>query len=122
MASLNSASNKDDKPLYSSRLINNYLEYIEKFHPEVDISSALKNASIAKYEVEDPAHWFTQHQVDRFHDILAEKTSNPNISREVGRYSASTKASGAVKQYAIGFMSPGAAYWLVEKIQSPSEP
>jgi PAS domain S-box-containing protein len=110
--------NKTDAPLYNSRLIENYLEFLKEFHPEIDIDSILKYAKISRYEIEDPAHWFTQHQVDRFQEILVTKSGNPSISREVGRYAASSKASGAVRQYTLGFISPSAAYWVLEKIAS----
>jgi hypothetical protein len=73
-------------------------------------------AGMSREEVEDPAHWFTQSQVDRFHEVLAEKTGNPNVSREAGRYAASSKASGVLKQYAMSFISPLSAYRLLEKI------
>ena len=121
MSSLNGPANRDDRPLFNSRLIKNYSEYVNKFHPEVDFDSILKCAEMAKYEVEDPAYWFTQSQIERFYNILVEKTGNQNIAREVGRYSAFSKASGTVKQYAMGFMGPEAAYWVVEKFVSPPD-
>ena len=61
----------DDKaPLYNSRLMKIYLEYISKYHPDVRIDSILDEAGITWYEVEDPAHWFNQEQIDRFHETL----------------------------------------------------
>jgi len=112
------APKKLDDPLYSSRLIKNYIEYTNKRYHEVDINSLLSYAGITTYELEDQGHWFTQRQVDRFHDILTKKTGDPNISREVGRYAASSKASTVVKQYALGFMTPAAAYWVVKNLAS----
>jgi class 3 adenylate cyclase len=116
--SLNNPSTKMDDPLYNSRLIKNYLEYTKKQYPEVDINSMLSYAGITTYELEDQGHWFTQRQVDRFNEILVKKTGDPNISREVGRYAASSKASTVVKQYALGFMTPAAAYWVVKNLAS----
>ncbi|MBW2003947.1 MAG: PAS domain S-box protein [Deltaproteobacteria bacterium] len=118
MPAYNTSHNKVkiDDPLYNSRLIKNYIEYCKEFHPEVDINSLISHAGIATYELEDQGHWFSQRQVDRFHEILVEKTGDSNISRKVGRYAASSKASGAVRQYTLGFMSPAAAYWIAEKI------
>jgi len=104
--------------LYNSRIIKNYVEYAKKVHPDVDIDSILNYAGIARYEVDDQSHWFTQAEVDRFHGILTEKTGDPNISREVGRYAASSQATGTLRQYALGFMTPGSAYWMLEKIAS----
>ena len=79
----------DKVPLYSSRLTKNYLDYLGKYHPDVSIDSVLDYAGITRYEVEDPAHWFNQKQMDDFHEIVVRKTGDLNISREVGRYAAS---------------------------------
>ena len=72
-------SNIDTKtPLYSSRILASYLEFIKKYYPDFDIDSALKYTGTTRYEVEDAGHWFNQEQTDRFHEILAAKTGNPN--------------------------------------------
>jgi class 3 adenylate cyclase len=105
-----------DTPLYNSRLIKNYVEYIKQFHPDVDSHAILSYAWIKTYELEDQGHWFSQWQVDRFHELLRKKIGDPNISRKVGRFAAFSKASSVVKQYTLGFMTPGAAYWLLEKL------
>jgi len=118
MSSGNTPDNKIDDPLYNSRLIKNYLEYCKKFHHEVDINSLLSHAGITNYELEDPGHWLSQRQVDRFHEILVEKTGDPNISRKVGRYAVSSQASGALRQYALGLMTPASAYRMLEKLAS----
>lgn len=102
--------------LYNSRLLKNYVEYIKNFHHDVDIAALLRLSGINSYEIEDQGHWFTQEEVDRFHDILIQVTKNANISREVGRFAASPKGSGAVRQYVLAFMSPGAAYRVLEKL------
>ena len=102
-------------PLYSSRLIKNYLEYIGKNYPEVGIDEVLKYSQMTRYEVEDPAHWFNQKQIDSFHEIVSQETGDSDISREVGRYAASSGGLGAAKQLMIGLMSPTAGYLLIEK-------
>lgn len=107
----------DDKtPLYNSRIIKVYLEYIKKHYPKVDIDSILGYAKMTKYEVEDPACWFNQYQVDRFYEIVLEKTGNPNIAREAGRYTVLSGATGALKQYTLGLMNLGSIYLLMEKV------
>ena len=116
MTSGSSSYNKIDDPLYNSRLIKNYVEYVGEFHPEVDIDPVLSYAWITTYELEDQGHWFSQWQVDRFYELLRQKTRDANIARKVGRFAASAKGSGALKQYALGFMTPAAAYWVLEKI------
>jgi PAS domain S-box-containing protein len=103
-------------PIYNSRTIKTYIEYLRTHYPQIDVDLLLEYGEMSREEVEDPAHWFTQHQIDRFHEILAAETDNPNVSREAGRYAAISKGSGALKHYAMGFMSPSTAYRLLEKI------
>ncbi len=102
--------------IYNSRIIKTYIEYLTLQYPRVAPDSLLEYAGMSREEVADPAHWFTQNQVDRFQEVLAEKTKNPNVSREAGRYAASSKASRVLKQYAMSFLSPLSAYRLLEKI------
>ena len=118
MISGNNHHDKIDDPLYNSRIISIFVEYIEQYYPDVDIDSILSYAGITTYELEDQGHWFSQRQVDRFEKILSQKTGDPNISREVGRYAASSKASGAIKQYTLGLMSPTSVYLLMEGLYS----
>jgi len=107
----------DDKtPVFNSRIAKTYLEYLGKYYPDIDLDPILKYAEMNRHEVEDPGYWFSQYQADRFHEILSQKTGDPAISREVGRYAASSKASGAIKQYTLGLMSPISAYNLIEKL------
>lgn len=109
-------SQRIDEPLYNSRVIKNYVEYVKRFHPHVDMDAILAHSWITTYELEDQGHWFSQWQVDRFHERLVQDTGDREISRKVGRYAASSEASGALKHYAMGFLTPGAAYWVIEKI------
>jgi PAS domain S-box-containing protein len=106
----------ESAPLYNSRVTKIYIQYLQKFYPEINVDSILNELGIAKYEIEDPAHWFTQEQQDRLHDALVECTGNQNIARDAGRYATSSEGLGATKQYALGLMSPTAAYLLIEKI------
>ncbi|MBA4393285.1 MAG: hypothetical protein C0407_07005 [Desulfobacca sp.] len=106
----------DDIPLYNSRLIKNYIEYLRKFYSQIDPTVVLDYAGIESYELEESGHWFSQNQVDRFHDILEQLTNNPHLSREVGRYSVSTSAFGPIKSYVLGFISPAMSYSLIEKV------
>ncbi|UCF92561.1 MAG: PAS domain S-box protein [Desulfobacterales bacterium] len=106
----------EQPPLYNSRITKIYIQYLRRYHPNIDIAAVLKEAGLAIYEIEDPAHWFTQDQVDRFHDILVQRTSDPDVSRKVGRYAATSEGMGAAKQYILGLMSPAAIYLLMERI------
>jgi PAS domain S-box-containing protein len=106
----------DDSPIYNSRIIRPFLGYLEKNYPLLDIDSILEYAGMIRYEVEDPAHWFTQRQVDSFYNIIVEKTGNQNIGREVGRYLSSSEGIGVTKQYGLGFMSPAIIYLSMGKL------
>jgi PAS domain S-box-containing protein len=108
----------DSAPLYNSRITKIYIQYLSKYYPDIDLNAVLYEAGIARYEIEDPAHWFTQEKQDRLHDILVARTGNPNIAREAGRYSTSSEGLGATKQYALGLMSPATIYLLIEKIHA----
>ena len=116
MTSSTDASSRMQDPLYNSRLIKNYAEYIRRFHPDIDLDEILQYAWIRNYELEDQGHWFSQWQVDRFYARLMQRTGDAKLARKVGRYAASSEASGALKHYTLGFISPSSAYWLFEKI------
>ena len=106
----------NEAPIYNSRLFKNYIEYLTVHHPDVDIAPILQYAKMAPYQLEDEGHWFTQEQVNRFHEKVAELSGNSHISRDVGRFAFTSKASGAIKQHLLGFLSPAAVYALLEKI------
>ncbi len=107
----------DDKsPIYSSRITKIYLEYLKKHYPDLDMGAVLDYAEMTRQEVDDQAHWFSQYQTDRFHEILVEKTGDPGISRAAGRYATSSAGMGALKKYALGLMSPMSLYLLLGKV------
>jgi PAS domain S-box-containing protein len=118
MTSSDRPHDRVDGPLYSSRLTKNYVEYIREFYPQLDIDPILKYAGINSYEIEDQGHWFSQRQIDRFHEILSLKTGDPDLPRKVGRYAVSSQASGTLRQYALGFTTPASAYRMLEKLSS----
>jgi len=107
-----------ETPLYNSRIIKSYLEYLKEHHPEVDIASILEYAEITAYQLEDGGHWFTQNQVDRFQEILDQEIKDPEIPRKAGRYAPFSKASSTIAQYALGFITPSSAYKAVERLSS----
>jgi hypothetical protein len=41
----------DNVPLYNSRLTKNYLDYIGRHHPDVNLDSVLDYAGMIRYEV-----------------------------------------------------------------------
>ena len=103
-------------PLYSSRIMLNYLEYIKRYYPDIDLDSVLEYAGVTRYEVEDEGHWFNQDQADRFHEVLVAKTGNPKIAREAGRFTVSSERLGAAKQYALGLITMSSLYLMVGKL------
>jgi PAS domain S-box-containing protein len=106
----------ENVPLYSSRILGTYLEYLQEYHPDLEIDAILQDSGITRHEVEDPGHWFTQTQADRFHDIIADRTGNPHIARDAGRFTLSTERIGAAKQYALGMISVASIYLMIGKL------
>jgi hypothetical protein len=102
--------------LYNSRITKNYVEYLKTHHPAVDVRALLEYAGMTPYQVEDAGHWFTQNQVDRFHEAITKAIPNPDISREAGRFSALSAAAGDVQQYALSFVNPSIAYRMLGRI------
>jgi PAS domain S-box-containing protein len=103
-------------PIYNSRLLKLYVAYIADRYPQVNLDGLFRKTRISKRQVEDPGHWFSQEQVDLFHQTAAELTGNPNISREVGRYGAFNNATGAIKQHVLGLLNIASTYLLLAKI------
>jgi PAS domain S-box-containing protein len=106
----------EEASLYNSRLLKNYVEYLRKFYPQIDPNDVLEYAGIEPQEIEEGAQWLTQKQIDRFHEMLSQLTNNPNISREVGRFSVSASALGPLRRYALGFLTPLMSYLVVERL------
>jgi PAS domain S-box-containing protein len=110
------ASMNDLSPVFNSRIIKTYLEYLKDKHPLVNAESLLRYAGMTPFEVEDQAHWFSQRQVDRFQEKLLELTGDPDAAREAGRFAASARGLGAAKQVALGLTSLASGYRLIAKI------
>ncbi len=106
----------EETPLYNSRLLKNYVEYLRKFYPHIDPNDVLEYAGIESSEIEESGQWLSQRQIDRFHEMLSQLTDNPNISREVGRFSVSGSALGPIRRYVLGFLTPFMSYLLLEKV------
>ncbi|MBN2298630.1 MAG: GAF domain-containing protein, partial [Deltaproteobacteria bacterium] len=102
-------------PLYSTRIIKTYLEYLNRYYPDIACRSLLEYADITEYEIAEPAHYLTQNQINRFHECLAQETNNPDISREVGRYVTSAEVFGTIKTHIMGMLSPLLMYEIMGK-------
>ena len=108
----------EETPLYNSRIIKSYVEYLNRYHPDIDIAPLLKYADMETYQLDDEGHWLTQSQIERFYEKLVQTIKDPDIARKVGRYSATSRASGALGQYLLGFINPATAYAVLEKINA----
>ena len=106
----------EDLPLYNSRVIKSFAEYLNIYHPQLDMVPILDYAKISVYQFEDEGHYLTQTQVDRFYEILVKTLRDPGIARKVGQYMPFSKASGNVSQYTLGFITPSAAYTVLGKL------
>lgn len=101
--------------LYNSRIIDTYLQLIKTRYPHVDVSDILTHAGLEAYEVADQASWFTQEQIDRFHQRCVQLTGNPDIAREAGRFAASPGTLGVMRQYTLGLLGPLKAFAKIGK-------
>ena len=118
MLAIDKTEKKDTRPSYNSRIIGSYLHFITINYPNIDIYDMLRKSKMTAYEVEDHGHWFTQEQVDLFHEQLTEKTGDPNISRKAGRFMANAKASGEIRYFFLGIIGLLNAYKMVKKAAS----
>ena len=65
------------------------------------------------YQVNDEGHWFTQNQINRFHERLKTVTGNRDIAREAGRFAAFPGALGLMRNHILGLIGPEHAYELI---------
>jgi signal transduction histidine kinase/CheY-like chemotaxis protein len=107
-----------DRPLYNSRIISTFVKLVEKKYRQVDMNQVLRDAGIEPYQVSDEGHWFTQRQVDLVNERLVQATGNPGISREAGRYAASSDSLGIMVKYLLGLIGPANAFAAIKKPSS----
>jgi len=105
----------NEPQLYNSRIVDNYIKLIKAQYSYINIEEILHFAGMEAYQVADEGSWFTQNQINKFHQRLKELTGNKNIAREAGRYAASPDALGAMRRYILGLIGPQSAYELSEK-------
>ena len=105
----------NEQPLYNSRIIDTYIKLIKSKYPFVNVLELLELSEMEPYEAADQGHWFTQRQVDTFHERASRVTGNQNLAREAGRYAASPEASGVMRQYVLAMLGPAKSYELINK-------
>jgi PAS domain S-box-containing protein len=108
----------DPAPIYNSQILHTYLQYLEARYPRIEVDRMLEHAGMTRYEVEDPSHWFTQQQTDRFHEKMNDLVRDPEISRKVGRFTIQSGTMGAIKQYVLGVIDPASIYLISEKVSN----
>jgi HD-GYP domain-containing protein (c-di-GMP phosphodiesterase class II) len=106
------------QPLYNSRILNSYLSLIKSQYNYININELLAYARIESYQADDEGHWFTQEQMNKFHEILLNKTNNKDIAREAGKFASSPGALGMMRRYVLGLIGPENAYELIGKYAS----
>ena len=105
----------DTRPIYNSRIIDNYIRLIQKKYNYIDVNELLRFSGMQPYQVADQGHWFSQNQINRFHQKLSQLTKNENIAREAGRFAASPEASGVMRHWILGLVGPATAYEMIGK-------
>jgi uncharacterized protein (TIGR02266 family) len=103
------------RPLYNSRIIDTYIKLIKRKYSYINVTELLNHAKMKPYEVADQGHWFTQEQINLFHERLTKLTGNAEIAREAGRYAASPEAIGVMRQYILGMVGPAKAFEMLGK-------
>ena len=105
-------------PFYNSRIVNTYIKFIKRNYSYLNISEILEYAKMKPYEVADEGQWFSQEQINLFHEKLSQVTDKQNIAREAGRYAASPEAIGVMRHYILGMLGPSKVYELIGKATS----
>ncbi len=105
----------DNKPLYNSSIIDNYIKLINEKYSFINIDELLEYAGMTSYQVEDQGHWFTQKQINLFHKKILLLTENRDISREAGAFSASPNTLGVMRRYTLSLLGPIKVYEMLGK-------
>jgi len=101
--------------LYNSRLLKFCDNYAREKYPQLRLDPVYQAAGIRKYEIDDPGHWFTQDQSDRYYFALMDMCGNPEFAREAGRYVIRSKEMWVVRQFILGMVSPAAFFSTIER-------
>jgi PAS domain S-box-containing protein len=106
----------DETPLYNSRIIKTHIECLATHFPGVDIDALLKAVDIRRQDVEEPARWFNQRQVDAFHDEVVRRTGNKEFSQLSGRYYSEAVSLGPLRQFTIGLINLGNVFAAMSRL------
>jgi len=109
---------EQDAPLYNSKILRSYINYLRHFHPYVDVNEILKFSGIELYQIEDDDYWFTQEQVNKFYSIVLNLTNEKNIAYNAGRYGISPDTLGYFRNYVVGLIGPRKVYEKISELAS----
>lgn len=101
--------------LYNSRLLKFCDNYAREKYPQLGLERVYQAAGIRKYEIDDPGHWFSQDQCDRYYFTLMDLCGNPEFAREAGRYVIRSKEMWVVRQFILGMVTPSAFFATIER-------
>ncbi|MDH4231817.1 MAG: ATP-binding protein [Nitrospirota bacterium] len=105
----------DERQLYNSNIIRSFIRLIDKKYSSIDMDDLLEYAGMKTYQIEDDGHWFTQKQVNLFHERLVRLTGKKDIAREAGMYSSSRDGMGPMRSYLLSLMGLPRIYELMGK-------
>lgn len=106
----------EDDPLYNIRIVRTHIDYINKVYPLINKDDLLNYAGITKLQFNDLGYWCSQRQINKFHEILVEKTGNKKITRDTGRHLMYSQ--NIIGQYILGFKNPTSAALQISHIYS----
>lgn len=112
---MSNSDSVDNRQLYNSIIIDNYIKLIKKKYSYIDIDKLLQDAGMTSYQVEDQGHWFTQQQINLFHEKVYALTGRKDISREAGAYSVSPDTLGIMRRYTLSLLGPVKICEMLEK-------
>ncbi len=104
-----------EKELYNSLFLDAYVKLINEKYPDIRIDDLMEYAGIENYELGDYSVWFTQTQINRFHERLSMLTDNLKIAREAGRFVADPKCFGEIRGFVISIGGISRAFGMIGK-------
>lgn len=105
-----------EKELYNSNILRTYIELIKSNYNFIDINNLLTSAQINYSDVENTNKWFTQSQMNNFHERLQELTNNEDIAKEAGAFTTAPETLGKLRTKLLKLLNPASAYEKVGEL------
>jgi len=116
MINRNQLNINENACLFNIRLVRTHIDYINKNYPSINTDDLLNYAGITRLQYNDFGYWCNQSQINKFHEILVEKTGNREITRDTGRHLMISQ--NIIAQYILGFKNPTSAALQIAHIYS----